>query len=613
MLGRNGLQDIQINNDYLDIDAIRQKPVEEWFEESDDREGWEGLLNEIYNQIGDRNAELVWDIWGSEEFKQEFSNCLNRYNVPVNHATDIPIENMQEKIWANAEKYDHRGQYEEAFKLYKNLADNYNFADAQFKVGEYYFNNYVGINGNKEKAFLYYEKAAKQGNKEAEFWVGRCYDRGDGVQKNRREAVKWYQKAAEKGHPKALNNLGMSYMNGNGIEKNETIAIELLKKAAELGSVVAQYNLAGSYEEGIGTKKDYKEAMHWYEKAAEKGNSKAQESLGRCYYFGKCVDQNYKEAVKWFQKAAEQGEEYSQYCLGYCYYYGEGTEKNVEKAVYWYTKAAENENGEAQENLGDCYWYEIGDRKEAAKWYRKAAEQGKEHSQFLLGLYYYGGEVEQNLEEAVHWLKKAAEQGHSLAQVSLGDCYRDGQGVEENVKEAMRWYQKAAEQGEAQAEYNLGWLYLYNIEIGLNKAEALRWYKRAAAHGDEDIIRRIKEDKIDLDEDSDNPTDPELQCQKGEECEKEGRYREAFEWYRKASDQGDQSAMLNIADLYMEGKGVEADKEKAVTMLKKLSEAGNSLASHKLGMFYLGINGGIYNKRLNEKYMNLFMKQIQID
>lgn len=39
MFGRNGLQDIQVNDDYLDIDAIREKAVEEWFEESDGRDG----------------------------------------------------------------------------------------------------------------------------------------------------------------------------------------------------------------------------------------------------------------------------------------------------------------------------------------------------------------------------------------------------------------------------------------------------------------------------------------------------------------------------------------------------------------------------------------------
>lgn len=119
MFGRNGLQDIQVNDDYLDIDAIREKAVEEWFEESDGRDGWEGLLSEVYNKVGDRNAEIVWDIWGPEDFKQQFNNCLAMYNVPTTKVKDVPTEDTKEKLWADAEKYDHRGQYVEAFKLYK--------------------------------------------------------------------------------------------------------------------------------------------------------------------------------------------------------------------------------------------------------------------------------------------------------------------------------------------------------------------------------------------------------------------------------------------------------------------------------------------------------------
>ena len=57
----------------------------------------------------------------------------------------------------------------EAFKLYKNLADNYNMPEAQCKVAEYYYKRYIDIDEkeSKEKAFLYYEKAAGQENTEA--------------------------------------------------------------------------------------------------------------------------------------------------------------------------------------------------------------------------------------------------------------------------------------------------------------------------------------------------------------------------------------------------------------------------------------------------------------
>ena len=241
ILGINGLQNIQVNNDLLDIDAIREKQLEEWFEESDGRDGWEGLLSEVYNKVGDRNAEIVWDIWGPENFKQQFNNCLAIHNVPTTKAKDVPIEDTKEKLWADAEKYDHRGQYVEAFKLYKNLADNYNFADAQCKVGEYYFNNYTATDVNKEKAFLYYEKAAEQGNVVAQDNLGNCYYNGEGVEKNDSEAMRWYQKAAEQGNKYSQYSLGLLYYNeGNGKENELKQAVYWFCKAAEQGHIMAQ-------------------------------------------------------------------------------------------------------------------------------------------------------------------------------------------------------------------------------------------------------------------------------------------------------------------------------------------------------------------------------------
>ena len=49
----------------------------------------------------------------------------------------------------------------------------------------------------------------------------------------------------------------------------------------------------------------------------------------------------------------------------------------------WFKKAVEKENIEALNNLGDCYYWGQGveqSYKESAKWYQKAAEQGREVS-----------------------------------------------------------------------------------------------------------------------------------------------------------------------------------------------------------------------------------------
>ena len=64
---------------------------------------------------------------------------------------------------------------------------------------------------------------------------------------------------------------------------------------------------------------------------------------------------------------------------------------------------------------------------EAAKWYRKSAEQGIDAAQYMLGnMYYWGHEgVKQDKEESRKWLRKAARQGHVYAQQDLRNHFQE--------------------------------------------------------------------------------------------------------------------------------------------------------------------------------------------
>jgi TPR repeat protein len=66
-----------------------------------------------------------------------------------------------------------------------------------------------------------------------------------------------------------------------------------------------------------------------------------------------------------------------------------------------------------------------------------------------------GSGVGQSDVEAARWVKKAAEQGHIDAQAKLGEMFGLGRGVAQNDVEAARWVKKSAEQGhiDAQAKY----------------------------------------------------------------------------------------------------------------------------------------------------------------
>ena len=60
-----------------------------------------------------------------------------------------------------------------------------------------------------------------------------------------------------------------------------------------------------------------------------------------------------------------------------------------------------------------------------------------------------------NDEQAVYWYRKAAEQGDDDGQFLLGYMYENGKGVAKDMGEAARLYRLAADQGSAAAQSSL--------------------------------------------------------------------------------------------------------------------------------------------------------------
>jgi TPR repeat protein len=75
-------------------------------------------------------------------------------------------------------------------------------------------------------------------------------------------------------------------------------------------------------------------------------------------------------------------------------------------------------------------------------------DEGSADSLYMVGLMYDRGEgVQEDKKEAAQWFRKAAELGDVRAQYRLGQMYQYGYGVEQDNKEAAKWYRKAAGQG----------------------------------------------------------------------------------------------------------------------------------------------------------------------
>jgi len=117
---------------------------------------------------------------------------------------------------------------------------------------------------------------AEQGNAEAQFNLGRLYDRGRGVPKDKQEAVRWYRRAAMQGDTFAQNALGDSYWEGMGVPKDDREAVWWWRLAADKGFVPAQHSLGKILAAGgQGVPVDKPHAYVWLMLSAAQGDEEA--------------------------------------------------------------------------------------------------------------------------------------------------------------------------------------------------------------------------------------------------------------------------------------------------------------------------------------------------
>ncbi|MBQ1872466.1 MAG: SEL1-like repeat protein, partial [Succinivibrionaceae bacterium] len=186
----------------------------------------------------------------------------------------------------------------------------------------------------------------------------------------------------------------------------------------------------------------------------------------------------------------------AQLSLGLRYLGGEGVARDEAEAAKWFRKSAEQGSAYGQYALGGMYANGNGvsrDYAEALKWYRKSAEQGNPDGQNSLGgMYLAGLGVGKNPAEAVKWFRKSAEQGDSDGQLLLGTMYKAGLGVGRNFTKAVKWFRKSADQGNPDGQHALGVMYEGGLGVSRNYQEALKWYRKAAAQGNKDAQSGIE-------------------------------------------------------------------------------------------------------------------------
>ena len=145
-----------------------------------------------------------WSSWGHSlrragRYEEALGKHVRAYELDPGSAYDINFAGVC---------FQKLNRYEEMLEHYRRAAA-LNDAPAQYNLAQCY-NFGRGVERDPSEAFAWYCKSARQGNYQAQFFVGLFYERGDGgVEQDHKKAAEWYQKAADQGDPKARHHLAV--------------------------------------------------------------------------------------------------------------------------------------------------------------------------------------------------------------------------------------------------------------------------------------------------------------------------------------------------------------------------------------------------------------------
>ncbi|MBN8682297.1 MAG: toll/interleukin-1 receptor domain-containing protein [Chitinophagales bacterium] len=240
-----------------------------------------------YNNIGmiyrDKQMFTQAHEWAQRGAEMEDAHALNLLGIMYNLGEGVNLNKVLAKqYFENAIRYENmyamynlariyldEQNYKECFALFERAA-SMGHMGAQYELAELYRN---GIPPNMNQAIVWYGKAANQGSIEADFKLGEIFFEGiNGVTKDMVAAEIHYGKAAQKGHSDAQLMLGYLYSN---IKKDVKSAMRWYEAAAAQNNRVAEFNMGVIFENGENGKPDQALALEWYKKSAAHGYPEA--------------------------------------------------------------------------------------------------------------------------------------------------------------------------------------------------------------------------------------------------------------------------------------------------------------------------------------------------
>ena len=386
--------------------------------------------------------------------------------------------------------------------------------------------------GDFRRAFTLFDPQAKRGFAEAQYFLGRMYENGEGIDTNRDRALYWYSRAAAQGHiearaaveslggaplatgPKPLAGAAPGPMatSSAGPPTGKSAAHPPANPSANPAGNAAGKPSAGkpfapqSDDERLMAMLDARlpydrtrapQLAEALKRRAETGHAGSAAALG--LYFESPLPApshpDFISAARWYARAAELGHPLAANNLGALYFEGRGVQRDFEQAARLYRVSAEGGYAIGQYNLALMLGQGRGtapDVPQMLGWLNKSAAQQYPRAQAQLArLYREGIAVEKNAVEAGRLFLAAAQAGNTNAQYWYGQMITAGNGVSRDLSIGADWIIKAADAGMPLAQQEAAAIFELGLGRAADDARAASYYRKAGEAGVKEAAARL--------------------------------------------------------------------------------------------------------------------------
>lgn len=189
--------------------------------------------------------------------------------------------------------------------------------------------------GNHQKAYEIWQKAALKNNSNSQYGLGFLHEHGLYVAQNFSKALFWYEKAALSAHPEAQYAAGVMYLQGLGVTIDQSLAINYFRSAAKLNNELAILTLGDLNFFGEFPDSSVENAEKWYKIASDLGSKDGAAMLAQVWYETPIFKKTPEQIVRQLEYAVSLGSADAKFMLGLFYKDGILVTKDLFKAKYY--------------------------------------------------------------------------------------------------------------------------------------------------------------------------------------------------------------------------------------------------------------------------------------